>query len=381
MNRNKARKLFTKYINNECSPEELQLLNTYLESFQGKNRVWPEKRVGSEEEFIKKSWLKIEAQINKEDKEKRYPFSRFIKYAAAASVFLIVTLALFPNKHKDAQIVEPNIVKTDVIVPGSEKATLTLGDGSVVVLEKGNGYKTQNLSSNGEEIVYKGVKKKSTEIVYNFLTIPRGGQFYLVLSDGTEVWLNSESQLKYPVAFVESETRKVELVYGEAFFAVSPSTEHKGSKFIVLNANQEVEVLGTEFNIKAYKDENIVYTTLVEGKVIVSNSFSKQNLVPNQQSIVSVKNKEITIQKIDAYSETSWRKGLFSFKSKTLKEIMMVLSRWYDLNVVFENPKLESVKFNGVLSKDDSIEDILRKINSTNFITAYEIKDKKITLK
>ena len=248
-------------------------------------------------------------------------------------------------------------------------------------MEKGNGYNTQNVSSNGEKIIYKGVKKESTEITYNFLTIPRAGQFYIILSDGTEVWLNSESQLKYPVTFVDSETRQVELIYGEAFFSVSPSTEHNGSKFKVLNANQEVEVFGTEFNIKAYKGEYIVSTTLVEGKVSVSNSVTKQNLVPNQQSIVNLKNKEISIQKIDAYSETSWRKGLFSFKSKTLKEIMVVLSRWYDVNVEFENSELESVKFNGVLSKNDSIEEILRTIKNTNFITAYEIKDKKITLK
>src|SRR5690606_40703343 len=121
-------------------------------------------------------------------------------------------------------------------------------------LEKGDSIQTHNAISNGEEIIYNN--NTSRQLVYNYLTIPRGGQFQLTLSDGTRVWLNSETQIKYPVSFTDGESRQVELVYGEAYFEVSHSTEHKGSDFIVYNQNQEVQVLGTEFNIKAYKDDS-----------------------------------------------------------------------------------------------------------------------------
>lgn len=222
--------------------------------------------------------------------------------------------------------------------------------------------------------------KIQKKIVYNYLTIPRGGQFQLKLSDGTEVWLNSETQLKYPVTFIEGETRQVELVYGEAYFEVSPSTNHNGAKFKVRTLMQEVEVLGTEFNIKAYKEETNIYTTLVEGKVVIVNGFDNQYLIPNQQSNLNLKNNTITIRSVDAYSETSWKKGLFSFKSTPLKEIMKVLSRWYDVNVVFSNPEIENIKFNGVLSKNQTIKEILTTIKNTHFIKDYDITDKKITI-
>ena len=164
----------------------------------------------------------------------------------------------------------PILNKEDIITTGSDKAVLTLEDGSNIELEKGKAFKTNVVNSNGEKLVYN--KTNQTKITYNYLTIPRGGQYFVKLSDGTEVWLNSESQLKFPVAFIKGQTREVTLVYGEAYFAVSPSTNHNGATFKVMNQGQEVEVLGTEFNIKAYKDEINIYTTLVEGKVTVSNA-------------------------------------------------------------------------------------------------------------
>tara|TARA_R110002050_G_scaffold273113_1_gene417071 strand:+ start:70317 stop:71495 length:1179 start_codon:yes stop_codon:yes gene_type:complete len=309
-----------------------------------------------------------------------------LKYAAAIIIGVLTSTYFLGSKVLDSSIDSTPMEKalpivTTNIEAGKDKATLTLGDGGVIVLEKDKTYKTDKINSDGKKIIYTAEKSKKPEIVYNYLTIPRGGQFYVKLSDGTEVWLNSESQLKYPVLFIEGETRKVELVYGEAYFDVSPSTDHNGSKFKVINQNQEVEVLGTEFNIKAYKDEDNIYTTLVEGKVTISNSIFKQNLLPNQQFKINLKNKEITINSIDVYSETAWRKGFFSFKSKSLKEIMIVLSRWYDVKVVFETTELEKVKFNGVLSKNDNMEEILATIKNTNFINAYEVTNKQIIIK
>lgn len=234
----------------------------------------------------KADWKKVKAKIDVSSK------NYFCRYAAAAAIIiaLVSTNYLLKNNTEVPLDVAPVIVKTTIIEAGSNKATLQLEDGSVISLEKVKTYQNNNIKSNCEELVFNPSINSKKEIVYNYVTIPRGGQFYIVLSDGTKVWLNSDSQLKIPVNFIEGETRQVELIYGEAYFDVSPSLNHKGSKFRVLNQNQEIEVLGTEFNIKAYKDEKYIYTTLVEGKIAIDNGVSKQNLVPNEQSILDVDN-------------------------------------------------------------------------------------------
>src|SRR6185436_9495066 len=155
---------------------------------------------------------------------------------------------------------------------------------------------------------------------------------------------------------------------------VSPSTKHKGSKFKVKTAMQNVEVIGTEFNIKAYRDETAIYTTLVEGKVAVSNASNKEILAPNEQSRISKSDDRIAISEVDVYNEISWRKGLFVFKGMPLKDIARVLSRWYDVDIEFADPALGNVRFNGVLNKNQKLEDILTTIKNINFINAYEKK-------
>jgi ferric-dicitrate binding protein FerR (iron transport regulator) len=324
-------------------------------------------------------------QITKENKSKVFSLSnRWFKYAAAAIlVGIITTTYIFKNNFfTHTTDVSPAIVVTNTkIETGTDKATLTLEDGSVVVLKNGATLQTQNATSNGKQIVYKTNQQNQTKIAYNYLTIPRGGQFFIKLSDGTQVWLNSESQLKFPVAFVDGEVRQVELVYGEAYFDVSPSTLHKGSIFKVFNKSQEVEVVGTEFNIKAYKDETSVYTTLVKGKVDVSIADKKQRLIPNQQLNLNTKTNASIVNTVDVYDEISWKEGVFSFRRKSLEEIMKVLSRWYDLDVKFANPELKKSGFNGIVGKDQKIEDILETIKSYGVIKEYEIKNKTVILK
>ena len=204
--------------------------------------------------------------------------------------------------------------------------------------------------------------------------------FFVQLSDGTKVWLNSDSQLKYPINFISGETRQVELVYGEAYFDVSPRIEHKGADFKVYQNKQEIQVLGTEFNIKAYKDETNIYTTLVEGKVAVSFEEYTQDLVPNQQSIVNLNNSKLIVATVNIYNEISWKEGIFSFEEKSLKEIMKVLSRWYDMDVVFKNKMIEDEEFIGVLGKDQNIEDILSSIKNFGIIKDFKIKYKEVIL-
>ena len=373
MNKSIENKL-VKYLMDAANIDDLEVLAKWLKDDQNKqifdnyirtNYAMDINTNGFDTENAKKEYLR---KIRQDKKQiQKLEFYKVFKYAAAA-VIVFGLGYFFQQDSFNTPIEETPIIVSTTIEPGTDKATLTLEDGSQLVLEKGESFQTQSANSNGEEIIYDAGKQNSSEVVYNYLTIPRGGQFHVVLSDGTEVWLNSESQLKYPVAFIEGETRQVELVYGEAYFDVSPSTEHNGAKFKVVNQAQEVEVLGTEFNVKAYKDEVYIYTTLVEGKVAVNFDSKTQDLLPSEQSNYNPITKDLVITEVDVYNEISWKDGVFSFERKPLKEIMKVLSRWYDMEVVFENKSLEDVRFFGVLGKDQKIEEILETIKKFNII-------------
>ena len=379
--------LLKKFILNQCSKIEVDQVVSYFQGIKESSQLPSVEEVLEllDEKPILNEVVanRIEHSIIKEvQKDKKTSLKKklqFWKYAAAAIfIGLITTTYVFKSNTSNTPLeVTPRIVNT--IVPGKDKATLTLEDGSLISLEKGASFKTKNAKSNGEQIVYQNTKSNPSSIKYNYLTIPRGGQFSLKLSDGTEVWLNSESQLKYPVRFIEEETREVELVYGEAYFDVSPSTNHKGAKFKVLNNTQEIEVLGTEFNIKAYKDEVNIYTTLVEGKVAINTPNLKQLLTPNQQSILDTQNNTLSVIKVDVLEVISWKEGVFSFINKPLKDIMKVLSRWYDIDIIFENKELESVEFIGTLNKNQSIDEVLSIMKSFS-LNNYEIKGDTIIL-
>ena len=213
------------------------------------------------------------------------------------------------------------------------------------------------------------------------MTIPRGGQFTVQLSDGTKVWLNSETKIKYPISFVDGNTRRVELIYGEAYFDVSSSTDHKGSKFMVLNKSQEIEVLGTEFNVKAYRDEDFVYTTLVEGSVHVNLDNTTQELLPNQKLSLDVNSSTMIVSNVDVFNEISWKDGIFSFEEESLQNIMKVLSRWYDVQVTFENNDLKNEEFIGLLRKDQSLNKIIKTIKDFGIIKSYEFNGKQLILR
>ncbi|MBJ6369393.1 FecR family protein [Snuella sedimenti] len=380
-------KLIVKYLTNSATATELDVLSKWVEDPKNKMlfKEFVETHVAINYNMNDPETKKVIEQFLKDIKKEESSRYRIVnqpiyKYAVAASILLLVSLTIFLNRNESKpNKVDPTVVNTP-IEPGTDKATLTLEDGTVVALEKGNSFQTQNANSNGEEIIYKDGKGKVKELVYNYLTIPRGGQFHIVLSDGTEVWLNSESQLKYPIDFIEGNKREVELVYGEAYFDVSPSALHKGAKFKVINQSQEVEVLGTEFNIKAYKDESNIYTTLVEGSVVVDNGNLKHNLTPNQQYILNPNTNNFSVAEVDVKTVTSWKDGVFSFIDVPLKDIMKVVSRWYDVDVVFENKTLESIEFIGVLDKKISIDEILSIIKSTS-INDYNINKKTITLR
>jgi len=390
----KIQNLIVKYLTREASISELDELSQWIDN-NPMNRTEFKKFIQVDHAVnfnLKKfdavnSKLQLIEFIEREKRTLRFrKFLNYTKYAAILIVLLGIgyffNIGFLENK---SPLINTNdgepLVNNAEIIPGSDKATLTLEDGSTIELEKGKAIQTEKMKSNGQELVYNNSNVSGGEIKSNYLTIPRGGQFHVQLSDGTLVWLNSESQLKYPVSFIEGEPRIVELIYGEAYFEVSPSTEHKGSSFKVLNKSQEIEVLGTQFNIKAYKDETNIYTTLVEGKVAVSSSGSEQVLKPNQQLNLNLEDLSMSVMKVNVKYELAWRDGLFSFKGKSLEEIARVLSRWYDVEIQFLTPELKVVKFNGVLRKKDSIEEILNILINSNSIKAYEIESGRILIK
>ena len=381
--------LISKFLTNDANREELLRLEEWIQDKDNKVlfleyikvNVAINKIMGKyDKEGAKKAILRHIKQDKSclQNKNKAYTL---LKYAAV--VVIVLGLGYFFNKDNifnSAIETSPIIVNADNIIPGTDKAILTLEDGSQITLEKGESIQTHNANSNGEEIVYKASKSNTKEVIYNYLTIPRGGQFYIVLSDGTKVWLNSETQLKYPVRFLEGETRQVELAYGEAYFDVTPSLDNNGSRFVVLNNSQAVKVLGTEFNIKAYKDETNIYTTLVEGKVTVDYDDKSQDLTPNLQSNLNILSNTVSVSQVDVKNETSWKDGKFSFRGKSLKDIMKVMSRWYDVDVIIQNKQLEEVTFRGVLGKNRNLEEILTTMETLSLIKEYEINGKIITL-
>ncbi|WP_170124475.1 FecR family protein [Gelidibacter algens] len=324
-------------------------------------------------------WKEIENRISQDGKvktKKRLSTSSFFKVAAVFVLLISLAYITFKNP-SNTKLLDVEQVN---ITAGTDKAILTLTDGVDVVLEKGKPFKKGSVHSDGNRLEYsKDNSNSKTE--FNYLTIPRGGQYQIILSDSTILWLNADTKIKYPVSFVEGRPRIVELVYGEAYFQVSPSTKNQGAVFKVVTNTQEVEVIGTEFNIKAYDNERYIFTTLVEGQVNIVVDENKLQLRPGEQSILNIESKGITKHKVNIDYDIAWVRGYFNFKNKPLKDIMKVLSRWYDVDITFESHDLEEVNFSGLLNRKHNINDILNGIKNTNFINAYEIKNKTITIK
>jgi hypothetical protein len=314
--------------------------------------------------------------------EKRNKLERFKKLAFAASISLLIGISLFNQFNFN----QTKIINQPIAI-GTDKAVLTLENGDQVILEKGKEFQNKTLKSNGKELSYSTKNRSSInfvdeKIASNFLTVPRGGQFSLNLEDGTKVLLNSDSKIKYPVKFIKGKKRQVELLYGEAFFEVSSSKNNNGSEFIVSTKTQKINVLGTKFNIKSYGIDNVITTTLVEGKVKVQIGENQILLNPNQQSKADSKSTNIDVSDIDVFQEISWINGLFSFNDTSLEDIMHTLSRWYDLEFIFKTANQKNFIFSGILERTKSIEDILfiiEKTSSSNEIN-FKINNKIIII-
>ncbi|MDC6366799.1 MULTISPECIES: FecR family protein [Flavobacteriaceae] len=289
---------------------------------------------------------------------------RYMAVAASLALFMALGGYLFVQDNTSTETIDA-VQITEEIPAGSNKATLTLANGEQVVLEQGMVYKKENAESDGEKLEYEKGVAKTAELTYNDIIIPRGGQFVVTLSDGTKVWLNSDSKLKYPVKFAKGSPREVELVYGEAYFDVSPSENNKGASFVVKNQYQNIEVLGTEFNVKAYKDDSRYITTLAEGKVAISAKEFGKMLSVGEKAMVDIATGNIKVDKADVMLETAWKNGRFVFKGEPLNDMMKVLSRWYNVEIKFNDSSKSHIKFSGNLNRTENLEELLKRLEMT----------------
>lgn len=285
---------------------------------------------------------------------RRRHISRRLQIAAA----VLLLLGLGNLVYYYSQVAGPELLAVSPeIVPGESKATITLANGEKVELENLARELQETdgtlLSSGAGELVYKE-SGADGELIYNTIDIPRGGEFRLVLSDGTKVWLNSDSQLKYPVQF-NGDMREVYLK-GEAYFEVA----HNARKtFIVSTSKGDIRVLGTSFNVRDYRDENKVVTTLEAGQVrYISPGRGEIDLIPGYM-LEDGAGSPLIPRKVNTEEYTGWKDGKYIFDDVSVEEIMTTLARWYDVTVVYENNLVRKLHFTGDLERYATINTIL----------------------
>ncbi|MGN6266652.1 MAG: FecR family protein [Ginsengibacter sp.] len=312
----------------------------------------------------------------------------WLHWAAAAVVVLLLGSGYYyftrNNEPQKKLVLQPEKTN-DIAPPNTVNAILTLSNGQKIILDStGNGVvamqgKVNVVKLADGEIVYKG---NTENIEYNTLSNPRGSKVIsLILADGSKVWLNAGSTLKYPTAFAGNE-RKVE-VTGEAYFEVAHiSSSHEGGReeampFIVTKGETSVRVLGTHFNVSAYDDEKSLDVTLLEGSVKVSNGNQNVLISPGEQA--DIHDSRLTIQNnVDVEEVMAWKNGLFSYKGADVETIMRQVSRWYNVDVVFEEPVTE--KFYAQVSRNTNVSKLLKMLEATRAVH-FSINGKTITVR
>ncbi|MEQ7800354.1 FecR domain-containing protein [Pedobacter sp. ASV1-7] len=299
----------------------------------------------------------------------------YYRIAGVAAVLLIIT-GLYLFIYQVHEPVKQIVTKTSVhIPPGSNKAVLTLANGERVLLNDAENGKLAQQSGNSiikeadGKLVYSADINKAGSLVYNKIETPKGGQYQLRLPDGTKVWLNAASSLKFPATFNGVGQRKVEL-NGEAYFEVS---KNKDKPFIVSTEKQEIEVLGTHFNVNSYQDESETKTTLLEGSVNVMRRGSTKGTIlsPGQQLVVSNAGTLLHIKIANIDEAMAWKDGKFIFNDQNLQTIMRQISRWYDVDVEYKGNRTANKVFGGTISRFESLEqalEILELTGSVHFV-------------
>lgn len=378
MEENRAKALIDKYLSGQASEQEKAVVETWFNS-------WSEEKKGGEiTDYVEMNERIMaglpDGSILRRAEEKSRTW-KWLPYAAA--LLLVASVTFFVYESKDDKRLEDSaqLTKIDDVNPGTKRATLTLADGKTIILDNVNTgrlalvdgteitktadgqitYATSNDSENHE--VLSGAKSISvTAAKLNTITIPRGGEYQLILPDGTKVWLNAATTIKYPTRFTGKE-RKIQ-IEGEAYLEVAKDPQHP---FIVESTDQTIEVLGTHFNINTYQAGNTV-TTLEEGAVMVSSlRGTKQSLKlkPGQQAINSA---SLTVAQADLESTLAWKNGLLYFKDAPLTKVLEEISRWYDVDIEYKNTPPAKI-FSGGVDRSAKLSSMLKILNLTGVKT------------
>lgn len=319
------------------------------------------------------AYLKFEKYMRRTGRKRRI---RRMSRRAAAVLLLFMAVGYYLLREDFAPT---SGVQEVAISPVSAKAYITLADGVQVDLMKPltEEIKEQDgtlITRDSACLVY-NQKEMTTKMIYNELCVPRGGEYMLVLSDGTKVWINADSRLKYPVQFTGKD-RNVYLASGEVYFEVA---RNESCPFRVHTSQGVVTVLGTEFNVRDYTDEREVVTTLARGSVRYERDGKSVVLYPGEQVVDEAARKDLSACKVNLREFTSWKDGQYIFYDKTLEELMETIERTYDVTVFFVNPEVKQLRFSGDLEKYKQVEFFLRYIETGGDVQ-FVVKDKTISV-
>ncbi|NHA04267.1 DUF4974 domain-containing protein [Mucilaginibacter sp. HC2] len=368
--------LIDKYLAGKATREEQNLLEEYYKRLDKNNQstLTPEQEQALQQIMLQNIRSEIH-NIPSITPIKRVSY--FTRYAAAAVILIAFSIGTYIYFRSAKPEITAAIGKTD-IAPGGNKAVLTLGNGRQITLE---GAKNGNLAQQGATTVHKtdnslvayqaGTSDNDATVnEFNTITTPRGGQYQVILPDGTHVWLNAASSIRFPVTFA-GKVRNVETT-GEVYFEVAKDA-HK--PFNVTSAGQTITVLGTHFNVMAYPEESSIVTTLLEGSVKITRNNVSKILKPGEQALV---NQDIKITPADVDDAVAWKNGITSFNDADIKSIMRKVSRWYDVDVKYQGQVSDRL-FTGSISRKSNLS-VLLKILALNHIQ-FSVEGKQLIVK
>jgi len=380
MDNKEAQALLLKYEEGNCTAREKVLLESWY--LKLKSEQLPLDLTDEDlEADLREVWGKLEDDhLQKKTAKLWQRFTPALRgsIAAAAAILLVIGTGIYfytvrrPIGNRNSQIAN----ESD-IAPGRNMAIITLGNGTALPLKDSkNGVVIgDDLRYIDHSLVQNLPVKELSDGSKTQLTVstPRGGEYKVVLPDGTQVWLNAASSLKFPSSFASAATRRVEL-NGEAYFEVAKDKKHP---FIVQTDKQETTVLGTHFNINSYEDEPTIKTTVLEGSVKISCASKKtfQVLKPGEQAMLQPG--MISINTVDAEMSIDWKNGEFSFKNEDLKSIMRKISRWYNVEIAYQDERINQRKFSGTVSKFENVSKVLKILDLTGDVH-FKIEGRKI---
>lgn len=377
MTNKEFRDLAIKCEDGTATVEERERFDKVYNLMSNRYVVWDQALMPDEEIVRNSIFSSLISDVQQFEKEKKR-FSIYKYIGIAASILIFGIAAFYMNRVKELK--QAATLYVNDIAPGSNRAFLVLSNGkrlALAALSNGTIVRQSGISitkvADGQ-LVYTMEKHGQTSDAneYNTIEIPKGGQYRVHLPDGTTVWLNSASTLKYPVNFAIFKERRVELS-GEAYFEVAKDRKHP---FRVKSDRQTVEVLGTHFNINTYADEPSVKTTLLEGSVKVSSAHkAERTLKPGQQADLAI-NGELNVFNVDTELSVAWKNKQFMFESERIETIMRMIERWYDVEVKYIGEKTEE-RFGGSVSRFDHVSKVLKSLESTGKVH-FKIQGRKI---